>query len=102
MIQTRSYLAVALAAGAVFALGHGRAPVAGPVHRADQFVHRHRLRGDQLRASRSGQMMWARCQPVAGAIADRWGPRPVMLGGAVLVAAATARHAVRDLDHRSW
>ena len=37
-----------------------------------------------------GQLMWGIAQPVAGAIADRWGPRPVMLVGALLVAAATA------------
>jgi MFS family permease len=37
-----------------------------------------------------GQMMWAISMTAAGAMADRWGPRPVMLGGAVLVAAATA------------
>ncbi len=37
-----------------------------------------------------GQMMWAVSMTASGAMADRWGPRPVMLGGAVLVAAATA------------
>ncbi len=37
-----------------------------------------------------GQLMWGIAQPVAGAAADRWGPRPVMLAGALLVAAATA------------
>ena len=34
--------------------------------------------------------MWGIAQPVAGAAADRWGPRPVMLAGALLVATATA------------
>jgi predicted MFS family arabinose efflux permease len=37
-----------------------------------------------------GQLMWGISQPVAGAIADRYGPRPVMVGGALLVALATA------------
>lgn len=37
-----------------------------------------------------GQFMWGAIQPVAGAIADRWGPRPVLMGGVVLMAAATA------------
>jgi predicted MFS family arabinose efflux permease len=34
--------------------------------------------------------MWGITMPVAGAIADRWGLRPVMLTGALMVAAATA------------
>lgn len=34
--------------------------------------------------------MWGVAQPVAGVIADRWGPRPVMIAGATLFAAAVA------------
>ena len=37
-----------------------------------------------------GQLMWGVGMPVAGAIADRTGHRPVMLAGILLVAAATA------------
>ena len=37
-----------------------------------------------------GQLMWGITMPVAGGIADRYGARPVMLAGAILVAAATA------------
>jgi len=36
------------------------------------------------------QLMWGVSQPVAGALSDRWGPRPVLLGGALLLAGATA------------
>jgi len=36
------------------------------------------------------QIVWGIGQPVAGAIGDRWGPRPVMLAGAVLLALGTA------------
>src|SRR5436190_22757386 len=36
------------------------------------------------------QLMWGVAQPVAGALSDRWGPRPVLLGGALLLAASTA------------
>ena len=37
-----------------------------------------------------GQFVWGAIQPVAGAIADRWGPRPVLMGGMGLMAACTA------------
>src|ERR671914_2332034 len=36
------------------------------------------------------QLMWGVAQPLAGAVADRWGLRPVMLWGALLLAAANA------------
>src|SRR4051794_31895371 len=36
------------------------------------------------------QLMWGIGQPVAGAVSDRWGPRPVMLTGALLLAGGTA------------
>jgi predicted MFS family arabinose efflux permease len=36
------------------------------------------------------QLMWGIGQPVAGAVSDRWGPRPVMLTGAILLASGTA------------
>ncbi|MGI9134915.1 MAG: MFS transporter, partial [Rhodoferax sp.] len=37
-----------------------------------------------------GQFVWGAAQPIAGALADRIGPRPVLLFGIVLVALATA------------
>ena len=89
MIQTRGYLAVALAAGAVFALGLGvrqsQALFIGPINSSTGIGY-----AAISLAFAVGQLMWGITMPVAGAIADRWGPRPVMLGGALLVAAATA------------
>jgi predicted MFS family arabinose efflux permease len=87
--QTRSYLAVALAAGAVFALGLGvrqsQALFIGPINTSTGIGY-----AAISLAFAVGQMMWAISMTAAGAMADRWGPRPVMLAGAVLVAAATA------------
>ncbi len=87
--QTRSYVAVALAAGAVFALGLGvrqsQALFISPINSATGIGY-----ASISLAFAVGQLMWGVAMPVAGGIADRIGPRPVMIGGAVLVAAATA------------
>src|SRR5512147_1027497 len=87
--QTRSVLAVALAAGAVFALGLGvrqsQALFIGPINTSTGIGY-----AAISLAFAVGQLMWGVAMPVAGAMADRWGPRPVMLAGALLVAAATA------------
>ena len=37
-----------------------------------------------------GQFMWGAFQPIAGAMADHWGPRPVLFGGVLMFAIATA------------
>jgi MFS family permease len=37
-----------------------------------------------------GQFMWGAVQPIAGAVADRFGPRRVLLGGLVLLALGSA------------
>ncbi len=37
-----------------------------------------------------GQFMWGAIQPIAGAAADRWGARPVLLAGIVLLALGSA------------
>jgi predicted MFS family arabinose efflux permease len=46
-----------------------------------------------------GQFVWGAVQPVFGAIADRSGPRPVLIGGAVLLAAGAA---LTTLVHSEW
>ncbi len=87
--QTRSYLAVALAAGAVFALGLGvrqaQPLFIGPINSATGIGY-----AAISLAFAVGQLMWGIAQPVTGAIADRWGPRPVMLVGALMMVAGTA------------
>ena len=37
-----------------------------------------------------GQFVWGAIQPVAGALADRHGPRPVLIGGILILAVGTA------------
>ena len=37
-----------------------------------------------------GQFSWGAIQPVAGAVADRFGPRPVLVGGVLLLALGSA------------
>jgi predicted MFS family arabinose efflux permease len=87
--QTRSTLAVALAAGAVFALGLGvrqsQPLFISPINSATAVGY-----ASISLAFAVGQLMWGIAMPVAGAIADRRGARQVMLAGALLVAAATA------------
>src|SRR5258706_6722866 len=87
--QARSYLAVALAAGAVFALGLGvrqsQALFISPINSATGIGY-----AAISLAFAVGQLMWGVAMPVAGALAERWGSRAVMLTGALMVAAATA------------
>jgi predicted MFS family arabinose efflux permease len=87
--QTRSYVAVALAAGAVFALGLGvrqsQALFISPINSATGIGY-----ASISLAFAVGQLMWGVAMPLAGALADRAGARRVMLGGAALVALATA------------
>jgi MFS family permease len=89
MSAERSYVAVALAAAAVFALGLGirqaQPLFISPINSATGMGY-----AAISLAFAVSQIMWGVAQPVAGAIADRWGPRPVMLAGAILVAAGTA------------
>lgn len=87
--SARSYIAVALAAGAVFALGLGvrqaQPLFIGPLNSATGIGY-----ASISLAFGIGQLMWGVAMPLAGALADRAGARRVMLGGAFLVAAATA------------
>jgi predicted MFS family arabinose efflux permease len=41
-------------------------------------------------AMATGQFVWGAVQPVAGALSDRYGARPVLLGGVAMMALATA------------
>lgn len=85
----RGYLAVALAAGAVFALSLGIRQ-AQPLFISAINSHTGVGYASISLAFAVAQLMWGVSQPAAGAIADRWGHRPVMIAGALLVAAATA------------
>lgn len=87
--QSRGHLAVALAAGAVFALGLG-VRQAQPLFISAINSYTAVGYASISLAFAIGQLMWGIAQPVAGAIADRHGPRRVMVGGALLVALATA------------
>lgn len=85
----RRFLAVALAAGAMFALGLG-------IRQAQPLfisaINSHTGIGYATISLAFGvaQLMWGVAQPIAGGIADRWGPRPVMMSGVILVALSTA------------
>src|SRR3954471_19522061 len=87
--QTRNYLAIAIGAGAIFALSLG-------IRQAQPlFISAINSSTGVGYATISlafgiAQLMWGVAQPVAGAVADRWGPRPVMIAGALLVSFATA------------
>lgn len=87
--SSRGYLGVALAAGAVFALGLG-------IRQAQPLfisaINSHTAVGYATISLAFGiaQLMWGVAQPIAGAVADRHGPRPVMIAGALLVSLATA------------
>src|SRR5437868_7883305 len=85
----RSFMPLALAAGAIFGLALG-IRTAQPL-----FISAINSSTGVGYATISlafgiAQLMWGVAQPVAGAVADRWGPRPVMIAGALLVSFATA------------
>src|SRR3954464_12924014 len=85
----RSFMPLALAAGAIFGLALG-IRMAQPL-----FISALNSSTGVGYATISlafgvAQLMWGIGQPVAGAVSDRWGPRPVMLTGALLLALGTA------------
>lgn len=85
----RRFLWIALAAGGMFALGLG-------IRQAQPLfisaINTHTGIGYAAISFAFGvaQLMWGVAQPIAGGVADRWGPRPVMLVGVVLLALCTA------------
>ena len=85
----RNHVAVALIAGAIFALGLGvrqsQALFIGPINSSTGIGY-----ASISLAFAVGQLMWGVAMPVAGALADRFGARLVMTVGASLVAVATA------------
>ena len=87
--QSRGFLVVAFAASAIFALGLGirqaQPLFIGAVNSSTGVGY-----VALSLAFGIAQLMWGVTQPLAGAVADRYGPRAVMLAGALLVAGATA------------
>jgi predicted MFS family arabinose efflux permease len=87
--QEQQYLSFALAAGAVFALALG-VRQAQPLFISAINSHTAIGYGTISLAFGLAQLIWGVAQPVAGAVADRWGARPVMIAGALLLATANA------------
>src|SRR5262245_24985539 len=87
--QARNYMWVALAGGAIFALGlsvrQSQALFIGPINSSTGIGY-----ASISLAFAVGQLMWGIAMPIAGGFADRYGARPVMTIGALLVALATA------------
>ena len=87
--QSRTPIGIALAAAAVFALSLGLRQTQplfiGP-------LNSHTGIGYATISFAFGvaQLTWGVAQPLAGAVADRWGSRWVMIAGALLLAAANA------------
>jgi predicted MFS family arabinose efflux permease len=87
--QEHKYLSIALAAGAIFALALG-------VRQAQPLfisaINSYTAIGYATISLAFGvaQLVWGVTQPIAGAVADRWGLRPVMIAGALLLAIASA------------
>ncbi|MEM5428082.1 MFS transporter [Cupriavidus oxalaticus] len=94
-VRDRGHLTIALAAGAVFALGLG---LRQSLPLFISLLNSHTGIGYATVSLAFGvsQLMWGVAQPVAGAIADRWGPRPVMIAGATLFSAAVAATPAAD------
>src|SRR5437763_14454104 len=85
----RSFMALALAAGAIFGIALG-IRTAQPL-----FISAINSSTGVGYATISlafgvAQLMWGIGQPLAGAVSDRWGPRPAMLTGSLCLASGTA------------
>jgi predicted MFS family arabinose efflux permease len=88
-VQYRDPVAIALAAGAVFGLALGLRQ-AQPLFISSLNAQTGIGYATISLAFGVAQLVWGLAQPVAGAVADRWGPRWVMIAGAALLGAANA------------
>src|SRR6202008_2808145 len=88
-MNQRNHVAVALVAGAIFALGLGvrqsQALFIVPINSSTGIGY-----SSISLAFAVAQLMWGVAMPVAGALADRYSARTVMVIGALMVSAATA------------
>ena len=98
MTKERPFVALALAAGAIFGIALG-IRTAQPLFIGAINSHTGVGYATISLAFGVAQIVWGIGQPVAGAIADRWGPRPVMLSGALLLAFGTA---AMPLANSAW
>jgi predicted MFS family arabinose efflux permease len=88
-MSDRRFLWIALAAGAVYVLSFGirqsQALFIGAINSSTGVGY-----VAISFAFAVAQLMWGVAQPAAGAVADRFGPRPVMIAGAILITLASA------------
>src|SRR3954469_14206478 len=87
--MNKSFMGLVLAAGSIFGLALG-IRIAQPLFISSINSSTAMGYATISLAFAIAQLMWGIGQPVAGAIADRWGPRPVFITGALLLAAGTA------------
>ena len=87
--SARAPLAIAIAAAAVYALAFGLRQ-AQPLFIGALNSHTGIGYAAISLAFGVAQLVWGFAQPVAGAVSDRFGPRRVMIGGAMLLAAANS------------
>src|SRR2546421_9795953 len=85
----RNFMPLALAAGAIFGLALG-IRMAQPLFISALNSSTGAGYATISLAFGVAQLMWGIGQPVAGAVSDRWGPRPVMLAGSLCLALGTA------------
>src|SRR3954468_16539209 len=89
MTAQRSFMSLAIASSAVVAVGFGLRNCMGLFISP---INSHTALGYATISFAFAvmQLMWGVTQPVAGGLAHRWGSRPGPVGGALLLAAATA------------
>jgi predicted MFS family arabinose efflux permease len=88
-VAARGFYAIALTAAAALALSFGTRQsmslFIGPINSETAMGY-----ATISLALAVGQLMWGVAQPIAGALADKHGTRPVMITGALMLATATA------------